>query len=170
MQIQTKRLIITELTMDMVQAVHTNSLDEDNRKFVPDDVFETLSEAEEVVTYLIGAYQGKSGPYVYPVVLKNGINIGYVQACQIESGWEIGYHIAKAHNGKGYATEAVNAFLPEIMTQLNIPCIYGIVLEENTASHRVLEKCGFTLCFRGNAQYQGQEKQIKKYLYESLNP
>ena len=36
MKIETERLLITELNMDMVEAVHKNSLDEDNRRFVPD--------------------------------------------------------------------------------------------------------------------------------------
>lgn len=43
MKIKTERLIITEFTMDMAEAVHLNSLDEDNRRFVPDEVFETIS-------------------------------------------------------------------------------------------------------------------------------
>ena len=49
MRIETDRLVITELTPDMAQAVHENSLDEDTRRFVPDEVFETLEEAREIV-------------------------------------------------------------------------------------------------------------------------
>ena len=45
MRIETARLLITEFTMDMAQAVHLNSLDEDNRRFVPDEVFETVEAA-----------------------------------------------------------------------------------------------------------------------------
>ena len=43
--IETERLIITKFTMDMARDVHINSLDEDNRRFVPDEVFETAEEA-----------------------------------------------------------------------------------------------------------------------------
>ena len=39
MNIKTDRLEITEFTLDMVEAVHLNSLDEDNRKFNPNEVF-----------------------------------------------------------------------------------------------------------------------------------
>ena len=49
MRIETARLLITEFTMDMAQAVHLNSLDEDNRRFVPDEVFETVEAAAELV-------------------------------------------------------------------------------------------------------------------------
>lgn len=40
-------------------------------------------------------------------------------------------------------------FLPVIMDMLQIDKIYGIVLEENIASHKVLEKNGFKLVFKG---------------------
>ena len=54
MKIETERLIITEFTMDMAEAVHLNSLDEDNRRFVPDEVFETAEEAADTVGFLMG--------------------------------------------------------------------------------------------------------------------
>ncbi len=54
MRIETKRLIITAFTMDMAEAVHLQSLDEDNRRFVPDEVFETVEEAAETVEFLMG--------------------------------------------------------------------------------------------------------------------
>jgi hypothetical protein len=90
----------------MAQRVHENSLDDDNRRFVPDEVFETLEDAQETVDFLISCYEKREAPLVYPVLLKNGLNIGYVQAVPLEEGaWEIGYHIAKAYTGNGYATE-----------------------------------------------------------------
>ena len=49
MRIETERLIITEMTMDMAMDVHKNSLDEDIRRFVPDEVFETIEEAQETM-------------------------------------------------------------------------------------------------------------------------
>ena len=53
LRIETARLIITEFTLDMAEAVQRNSLDADNRRFVPDEVFETLEEARETVDFLI---------------------------------------------------------------------------------------------------------------------
>ena len=38
MFIETEKLIITEFTMDMAQIVQENSVDEDNKRFVPDEV------------------------------------------------------------------------------------------------------------------------------------
>jgi ribosomal-protein-alanine N-acetyltransferase len=52
--ITTDRLLITEFHEEMAECVHLNSLDEDNRKFVPDEVFETVEEAEETIRFLMG--------------------------------------------------------------------------------------------------------------------
>ena len=98
--------------MDMAQAVQQNSVDEDNRRFVPDEVWESVEEVEETLEYLISQYGAKEGPLVYPVIIKETQdNVGYVQLCPIDNGnWEIGYHIGKKYTGNGYATEAVGAF------------------------------------------------------------
>ena len=112
MRIETERLLITDFQADMAEAVHRNSLDEDNRRFVPDEVFETVEEAREVVTFLMGQYGGTEGPFVHPILLKSGENIGYVQLVKLPEGWELGYHVAQEYTSRGYATEAVRAFLP----------------------------------------------------------
>ena len=165
LSIETERLTITEFTPDMAQDVHKNSLDEDNRRFVPDEVFETAEEAGETIAFLMSRYGGSEGPYVYPVLLKDRTNIGYVQLVPVEEGWEIGYHIAKAHTGKGYAAEAVKGFLPVVMKEHQLKQIYGICVAENYASRRVMEKCGFVKQFEGIGPYQGQEINICRYLY-----
>ena len=119
--LDTERLSITEFTPDMAQAVHENSLDEDNRLFVPDEVFETVEEAAETIDFLMSQYDGCDGPLVYPVLLKDGTNIGYVQAVPLGNGvWEVGYHIGAKYTKHGYATEAVTAFLPVIMKRIGI--------------------------------------------------
>ena len=165
LSIETDRLTITEFTLDMAEDVHKNSLDEDNRRFVPDEVFETTEEARETVEFLISRYGGEEGPFVYPVLLKDRTNIGYVQLVPVEDGWEIGYHIAKKYTGKGYAAEAVRAFLPVMMKEHQLKQMIGICVAENYASRRVMEKCGFTKLFEGIGPYQGQEINICRYLY-----
>ena len=165
MKIETKRLIIKELTMDMAFDIHKNSLDEDNRRFVPDEVFETVESAEETISFLMEQYENKSGPLVYAIIKKeDNRNIGYIQVIPLENGeFEIGYHIAKEYTKNGYATEAVKAFLPAGCELVNISSILGICLKENVASCRVLEKCGFVETFDGLGEYQGKENYISKY-------
>ena len=169
MRIETERLVITEFTPDMVRDVHLNSLDEDNRRFVPDEVFETEEDARETVAFLISQYGGLEGPLAYPVFTKAGReNIGYVQMVPLGDGsWEIGYHIAKGQTGKGYATEAVRAFLPVMAEKIGIREVLGICLRENAASERVLVKCGFVPVFRGTGDYQGAKREIFKSIWKA---
>ena len=78
MWIETERLIISEFDAGMAESLQMNSTDKDNRRFVPDEVFETRGEAEEALDYLTGCYENDSGPFVYPVLLKDETVIGHV--------------------------------------------------------------------------------------------
>jgi len=165
MRIETERLIITEFDLSMAEVVHKNSLDEDNRRFVPDEVFETVEDAQETIEFLMSVYESEDGPLVYPVLRKDGANIGYVQLVPLEEGFEVGYHIAKEYTGNGYATEALKAFLSEILPKKNLDMVYGICVSENIASKKVMEKCGFEKEYEGIGQYQEKDRQIARYVF-----
>ena len=152
-ELKTDRLIITEFTPDMAQAVHENSLDEDNRRFVPDEVFETVEEAAETIGFLMSQYGGTDGPFVYPVLLMDTTNIGY--------------HIGAKYTRRGYATEAVKAFMPVIMEKTGSSKMAGVCLADNIASQKVMEKCGFVLEFKGIGNYQGEQREICRYWYKN---
>ena len=57
--------------------------------------------------------------------------------------FEIGYGITEAYRGKGLAAEAVKAMADWAFLQNNAYFLQAQTEEENTASQRVLEKCGF---------------------------
>ena len=163
---ETARLVICPFDVSMAQSVHENSLDCDNRRFLPDEVFETADDAADTIEYLIGCYGDFTRPQVYAVML-DGAQIGHVQLVPLENGdrFEVGYHIAKAYTGHGYASEAVGAFLPVIMRDAGISCVYGVCHAENIASVRVLKKCGFARIYSGDGVYQGVSAPIVKFEY-----
>ena len=169
MRLETERLVITEFDFSMAESLHKNSLDEDNKRFVPDEVFESVEIAQEVIADLMTVYQTGDGPLVYPVLLKDGTNIGYVQLVPLRTGgYEIGYHIAKEYTCNGYATEAVKAFLSYMTCKKDLEKVYGICLSENYASKKVLEKCGFKKEYEGAGTYQGKQREIARYTFESM--
>ncbi len=164
--VETDRLSIVEFLPSMAESVCRNSQDEENRRFVPDEVFETAEAAGAMIRQFSRWYAEGRAPKVYAVVLPGGENIGHVQAVPFRADdWEIGYHIAEAHTGKGYATEAVRAFLPAIMRRLAITKMCGVCLAENFASRKVLERCGFALEFEGEDDYQGERFPVCRYVY-----
>ena len=157
------KLQIVKMNQSMYYDVYKNSQDDNNRKYVPDEVFNSLEEASEVVNQIINSYDSEDGPFVYAVIRKkDSANLGYVQLVKIEEGWEIGYHITEIYTGNGYATEAVNLFLNYIKNNTSLKQIIGIALAANKASRRVLEKCGFEFLYEGNGLYQGRKRKIIK--------
>lgn len=167
MEIITNRLRITELTMEMAEDIHADSLDDATRRFLPDEVFETLEEARETVAFLMSRYDAQDGPLVYAVIQQeDGGLAGYVQMVpMVEGTYEIGYHIGERYRGNGYAGEAVRAFLPVMAQTLGISEVYGISLKENVSSCKVLANCGFETVFEGIGCYQGEQREIVKSIW-----
>lgn len=66
-------------------------------------------------------------------------NIGSWQSC---GRWLICYWIGKEYWNRGIATQALREFIRIVGTRP----LFGCVAKGNTASMRVLEKCGFTRC------------------------
>ena len=160
---KSERLSIVLVNKDMAYDIWQNSLDEDNRRFVPDEVFESLKEAKGVIQFIIDSYQTNDGPFIYAVIRNSdNANLGYVQLVKIDKGWEIGYHIAKKYTKNGYATEAVFLFLEYLKNKGQLKEIYGIALSANAASKKVLQKCGFEPFFEGMGIYQGKRRKIIK--------
>ena len=56
---------------------------------------------------------------------------------------EIGYGILEPYQGRGYATEAVQAACRWAFRHPELKALEAETAPENTASQRVLEKCGF---------------------------
>lgn len=165
MNIKTERLVIGKFTPDMAKAVHVASLDEATKRFLPDEVFETEEIALEVLNDLIEVYTSLDGPLVYPAFFE-GSFIGYVEAVPIGEGeYEIGYHVNENCRHRGFATEFVSAFLPYVMKKLDIDKIWGITCQDNKASIRVMEKCGFKLTYKGEGHYHGRLQPIVKYIF-----
>lgn len=71
---------------------------------------------------------------------------------------DIGYELAPAHWGHGYATEAMNALVEFGFRQLGVHRIWAWCIAENIGSVRVLEKLGMRLegRLRENEYFKGR--------------
>ena len=83
---------------------------------------------------------------IWMIELKDGTHIGELcfKGIDAEGNTEIGYGIAEEHQRRGYATEAVNAAVEWALCHAEIAAVTAETEIDNTASVRVLEKCGFT--------------------------
>lgn len=83
---------------------------------------------------------------------------------------EVGYMILPEYNGKGITTEAVQCVVDYGFTTMKLHSIEGVIDPENSASERVLQKCGFVkeAHFKENEYFDG--KFIDAVVYSKLNP
>lgn len=104
--------------------------------------FEKRERSAALAEKIIGFSRiGDTAHLEYGIYL-DGRLIGFVNDCGIEGEEiEIGYVVHPDFHGKGYATEAVGAVLQELRGMGFRRVIAGYFVE-NTASRRVMEKCG----------------------------
>ena len=81
------------------------------------------------------------------IELKDGAHIGELcfKGLSADGIAEIGYGISEKYQNNGYATEAVKAVLDWAFAHPDIAVVEAETDSGNTASKRVLEKCGFAL-------------------------
>jgi RimJ/RimL family protein N-acetyltransferase len=58
---------------------------------------------------------------------------------------DLGYRLRRSAWNKGYATEGSRALISGGFTDLGVERVFGHTMTVNTASRRVMEKCGLTL-------------------------
>jgi len=159
--LRTKRLIIREFNLDDINKVYQMSREKGIKEWLPDQVYKSKEETEEVLKYLISRYQYipdmNNFPYVFGLELKEGnVLIGHIGLSKVDLGIEVGYGIAKNHTNLGYATEAVTTFSNWILNKFDLDILWGIVDQNNIASINVLEKSNYAL----------KEKFKGKYIYK----
>ena len=80
---------------------------------------------------------------------------------------EIGYGIAPAYQGKGYATEVAEALTAHAMETRRVKTVRAHTLPERNASGRILHKCGFKLIGEVNDPEDGPVWRWEKTISES---
>lgn len=144
--ITTARLSLRPFTLADTAKSFAMSQEAGLRRWIPDQVYRDEAHAEQVLRALIGFTDQSPAPPTRPYVLgieHDGELIGHVGLSAARNSVEIGYAIGDAHQGKGFASEAVGAMTQWGLSELRLPEVLGIVGAENTGSCRVLEKAGY---------------------------
>jgi len=79
------------------------------------------------------------------IVRKDGKHIGSLafKGSPVDGAVEVGYGIAEEYRGLGYATEALETLLMWAFDQPGVKRVEAETREDNPASRKVLEHCGF---------------------------
>jgi ribosomal-protein-alanine N-acetyltransferase len=155
----TDRLILREMTPNDISAILKNFGNPDVVKYLDMKPIITREQAEHWFQWMGDFFISKDG-IRWGVTLKDdyGVVIGSagLHHWDRESHYaEIGYDIAEAYWGNGYAKEVVQALLAFGWDSMNLHRIEADVLEGNDASMHILKKFGF--------QHEGVlRKRVKK--------
>ena len=99
---------------------------------------------------------------IWMIELKDGTHIGELCFKGLDSDGvvEIGYGIVEKYQEHGYATEAVKAISSWAFQEPKVSAIEAEIDEENIASKKVLEKCGFV--FNGKRGNEGPRYKLTR--------
>ncbi len=113
--------------------------------------------------YRFGIFLNETNELIGTIAISDILR-GGIQSCYV------GYSLDEAHNGKGYATEALGLIVKFGFEELKLHRIEAGVMPRNVASQRVLEKCGFVRegLARKNVNING--KWEDHYTYGIINP
>lgn len=82
---------------------------------------------------------------------------------------EVGYMIQQQHEGNGYSTEALKEVVKYGFNDMKLHSIEAVIDPENSASEKILQKCGFIkeAHFKENGFWDG--KYLDSVVYSLLN-
>jgi len=135
MTLETKRLSIHIASREEMADLIAQETDDDLRGAYQEMLQGCLDHPEQWEWYAIWMIEDKSGTRVGDLSFKG---------LEPDGSAEIGYGILEPHQGKGFATEAVDAAVSWALTQPGVRRVEAETDPDNEASQRVLEKCGFT--------------------------
>ncbi len=133
-EIETNRLKIYPATQELMDAAIRSQTDMHLTEAYREMLDGALSHPDQWEWYAM-----------WQIELKDGTPIGDLcfKGICADGTTEIGYGIEDAHQGRGYATEAVAAAAAWAENQPGIAHIVAETEPGNAASQRVLKKCGF---------------------------
>jgi ribosomal-protein-alanine N-acetyltransferase len=138
-----ERLLLRPFELSDAPAVHRIYSDERVMRWVGTGPVVRPEQTEAMLTGYIRHQQRFGFSFWALLERSSGELIGdaglYTRAGQVE----LGYTLARAHWGNGYATEAAGLCVREAFTALDLPHLDALIRPENPASLAVLRKLGF---------------------------
>jgi [ribosomal protein S5]-alanine N-acetyltransferase len=121
--------------------VHLNNIKISKWLFLPADPY-TEEDAKKWLKFCKESDEKKDN-FLFAIEVDDEFVGGIGLHKKMEHCFEVGYWIAEKHWGKGYATEALKVITDLALNELKIDRIQAFVFDGNTASEKVLEKCGY---------------------------
>jgi RimJ/RimL family protein N-acetyltransferase len=162
-KIFTERLIIRPFQERDIEPSYKLNLDEEVSRYTGDGGIVSFAEIERRIKENVwGDYERYGYGRMAVESKETGEFIGFTGLKYLEDlkRVDIGFRFARKWWGKGYATESALPFLEYGFESLNLPEIIAMVLPENKASIRVIEKLGMSF------EKETIEDGLNAYIYQ----
>lgn len=160
--LRTPRLTIRQFTEDDVDNLFDLNSDPEVMRYIGRAVTREALR-DEIIPFHLGVYQrlGRLGTWAAESA-DDGEFLGWFHFRPGPDGnitnIDLGYRLRRSAWNKGYATEGSRALINMGFTDLGVRRVFGHTMTVNTASRRVMEKCGLTLV--QTAPYEGPDADI----------
>ena len=148
--LETERLLLRRFTEDDVDAVYAMRSDADLMRFIREPQT-NRSEAENWVDLVSSRWETQRIGFCAVIEKSSRKFVGWCGLWRLRETDEIevGYALMKEFRGRGYASEASEAFLIYAFETLNLKEVVAVARPENRASWRVMERLGMTYDYTG---------------------
>jgi len=146
--LETPRLLLWRLTLDDLDALAALYSDPEVRKYFPEGTL-TYAETKEELEWITDVYYGQYGYGLWATILRETGE--FIGRCGLLP-WtldrrfevEVAYMLARAHWGRGLATEAAQGIVDYAFNQLHFTRLICLIDADNAASQNVARKLGMS--------------------------
>lgn len=148
LSLETPRLVLRPLEMRDAPALSAYRSDPDTARYQTWDTPYSQTTAYEFIRAMLGSQPGKPGEWFQlALTLRHGGEMigdcGFIRLGEDDRQAEIGFTLAPAWRGRGYAAEAVGRVVDYLFEDLGLHRVRANVDPENLASARLLLRLGF---------------------------
>ena len=166
--LSTPRLILRSLRPSDLDDLYEYASDPEMDHYVPWEHYRNIEQARENLNEYLEEYE-KDGLGAWGLQHRADNKLIGIISCsiphRIHRRVEVGYAISRSYWGQGLATEAVKEFIRFGFKQMNLVRIEAVVLSENIASAKVLERSGMRLegLLHKYQTWRGQPRDLLMY-------
>jgi ribosomal-protein-alanine N-acetyltransferase len=148
--LSTKRLILRPPRREDLTFIYLLGSSERVMRYITPGKTQSYEEARDELKNRMRAHKQKLGYWIVQT-REHDEFVGWMALKPLEQSKEveIGFRFLEPHWGRGFATEAGREVLEYAFRALTLPRVAAVVMEENHASRRVLEKLGLRPRARG---------------------
>jgi ribosomal-protein-alanine N-acetyltransferase len=141
-RIETERLLLQRLRYEDAEEIfYAYASKPEATRYLAWPTHNSVDDTRRFINYAVDSWEGGTD-YSYSIRLRNGVLIGGIGVVHENGKIQLGYVISPAHWNNGYTTEACSSVLSVLKQRKELYRIGTFVDTENTASIRVLKKCG----------------------------